>query len=200
VVAKTPVSFNVNLPSYISGYVDGEGCFTVSFSKRSKLRRGWEVRPSFSVSQNLDRGAVLLEIQEYFQCGTIRPDRSDKTIKFEVRSIANLVDQVIPHFERYPMRSSKQRDFELFARVCRLVRAGQHLSPDGFDKVVEMAVQMNSSGRRKFSAREMLDSSRLRVIVSASRNGGNKRSSDPHEWRNELGAVSTTHSAKLKYL
>ena len=25
-------------------------------------------------------------------------------------------------------------------------------------------------------------------------------SSDPHEWRNELGAVSTTHSAKLKYL
>ena len=25
-------------------------------------------------------------------------------------------------------------------------------------------------------------------------------SSDPHEWRNELGAVSATYSAKLKYL
>ena len=25
-------------------------------------------------------------------------------------------------------------------------------------------------------------------------------SSDPHEWRNEMGAVSATYSAKLKYL
>jgi hypothetical protein len=25
-------------------------------------------------------------------------------------------------------------------------------------------------------------------------------SSDPHEWRNELGAVSATHSAKMQYL
>jgi hypothetical protein len=172
VVAKTPVSFDVNLPSYISGYVDGEGCFNVSFSKRMKMRCGWEVRPSFSVSQNSDRAEVLLEIQEYFRCGTIRPDRSDKTMKVEVRSIANLVDIVIPHFERFPMRSSKQRDFEFFARVCQLVRAGEHLRPDGFHKVVELATQMNSSGRRKFTASEMLDSSRLRVIVSAPRNGG----------------------------
>jgi hypothetical protein len=172
VVAKTPVGFDVNLPSYISGYVDGEGCFTVSFSNRSKMRGGWEVRPSFSVSQNSDRGEVLLDIQDYFGCGTIRPDRSDKTIKFEVRGINDLVDRVIPHFEGYPMRSSKQRDFELFARVCRLMRAGDHLTPDGFHKVVEMAVQMNGSGRRKFSAAEMLDNSRLKFIVSASSNGG----------------------------
>jgi LAGLIDADG endonuclease len=172
VVAKTPVSFDVNLPSYISGYVDGEGCFTVSFSKRMKMRGGWEVRPSFSVSQNSDRAEVLLEIQEYFECGTIRPDRSDKTMKFEVRSISNLVNSVIPHFERYPLRSSKQRDFEFFARVCQLVRAGGHLTPDGFHKVVELATQMNGSGRRKYCATEMLDNSKFKVIVSASRNGG----------------------------
>ena len=171
-VTKTPVGFDVNLPSYISGYVDGEGCFTVSFSKRSKMREGWEVRPSFSVSQNSDRGEVLLDIQGYFQCGTIRPDRSDKTIKFEVRGIRDLVERIIPHFEAYPMRSSKQRDFELFARVCQLVRAGEHLMPDGFHKVVRTAVEMNGSGRRKFSAAEMLDNSKLKVIVSASSNGG----------------------------
>jgi hypothetical protein len=172
VVAKTPVGFDANLPSYISGYVDGEGCFTVSFSKRSKMRGGWEVRPSFSVSQNSDRGEVLLEIQEYFGCGTIRPDRSDKTIKFEVRGTNDLVERVIPHFEAYPIRSNKQRDFELFARVCWLIRAGDHLTSDGFHKVVELALQMNGSGRRKFGAAEMLDSSRLKFIVSASSNGG----------------------------
>ena len=52
--AKTPAGL-MDISSYISGYVDGEGCFTVSFSPRSKLRVGWEVRPSFSVSQNSKR-------------------------------------------------------------------------------------------------------------------------------------------------
>ena len=65
----------VDLPSYISGYVDGEGCFTVSISPRPTLRVGWEVRPSLSVSQNGDRNEVLLDIQEYFGCGPIEATR-----------------------------------------------------------------------------------------------------------------------------
>ena len=44
-----------HIPSYISGYFDGEGCFSVAFSPRATLRVGWEVRPSVSVSQNGDR-------------------------------------------------------------------------------------------------------------------------------------------------
>src|ERR671928_295117 len=108
----------VDLGSYISGYVDGEGCFTVSISPRPTLLVGWEVRPSLSVSQNGDRSEVLLDIQEYFGCGTLRPDRSDKTLKWEVRSLPLLVERIIPHFRRYPMLSGKQRDFDLFAKVC----------------------------------------------------------------------------------
>src|SRR6266571_6374333 len=96
------------LSAYISGYADGEGCFTVSISPRRKLRTGWEVRPSFSVSQNADRAEVLAAIREYFGCGGFRPDRSDKTLKYEVRDLASLMAKVIPHFERYPLMSSKR--------------------------------------------------------------------------------------------
>ena len=75
------------LSAYISGYVDGEGCFTVSISPRAKLLVGWEVRPSFSVSQNADRAQLLFEIRARWGCGFIRPDRSDSTLKFEVRNV-----------------------------------------------------------------------------------------------------------------
>src|SRR5437762_12718087 len=92
--AKTPAGL-MDISSYSSGYVDGEGCFTVSFSLRTKLRVGWEVRPSFSVSQNADRGEVLVAIREYFGCGGFRPDRSDKTLKYEVRDLASLLVRVI---------------------------------------------------------------------------------------------------------
>src|SRR5918992_676756 len=116
------------LSAYISGYVDGEGCFTVSISPRAKLAVGWEVRPSLSVSQNGDRAEVLYAIQAFFGCGSIRPDRSDKTLKWETRRLEDLLGQVVPHFERWPLMSGKQRDFERFATVCRLMAEGGHRS------------------------------------------------------------------------
>ena len=102
----------VDLPSYISGYVDGEGCFTVSISPRPTLVVGWEPRPSISVSQNADRSQVLLLIQQYFGCGTLRPDRSDRTLKWEVRSLPLLAARVVPHFRDYPLLSAKRSDFD----------------------------------------------------------------------------------------
>ena len=150
----------MGLSSYISGYVDGEGCFCVSFQPSDRHRFGWEVRPSFSVSQNMDRSEVLYLIKEAWECGSIRPDRSDKTLKYEVRNIEALIATVVPHFRRFPLLSSKQADFANFARVCEAVSARQHLQPEGFKQVVRWAMQMNPSGKRKYRGEEILDSLR----------------------------------------
>src|SRR5262245_17373421 len=161
------------LSAYISGYVDGEGCFTVSISPRAKLVAGWEVRPSLSVSQNGDRAEVLHALQHYFGCGSIRPDRSDNTLKWETRRLEDLLDRVVPHFEQYPLLSGKRRDFERFAAVCRLMDGGAHRSSDGLIEIVELIRGMNPSGRRRYDAEAMLV--RLRQgegIVCASGDGG----------------------------
>src|SRR5579884_4206927 len=110
---------SVCLRAYLSGYADGEGCFCVTFNKSRRHRFGWEIRPSFSVSQNADRAEVLDLFQSTFGCGSIRPDRSDKTLKYEVRSVPDLVSKVIPHFEQFPLLSSKRKDFEKFAVIVR---------------------------------------------------------------------------------
>ena len=155
----TPTSLQRrNIPEYISGYVDGEGCFTVTFNKRAKARLGWELRPSFSVSQNEDRRQVLDIIREYFGRGYIRRDYADKTVKFEIRDHEDLISKVIPHFERFPLLSKKQKDFELFKRVCKIISLGDHLRKDGFVEIVKIAYQMNGSGKRKRTQREIIKS------------------------------------------
>jgi LAGLIDADG endonuclease len=148
----------VDLPSYISGYVDGEGCFTVSISPRPTLLVGWEVRPSLSISQNGDRSEVLLMVQRYFGCGTLRPDRSDRTVKWETRSLSNLTMSVIPHFHRYPLQSGKRSDFELFAGICRRMVRGEHRGPEGLAEIVRLAARMNPSGKRGYLAETILGS------------------------------------------
>ena len=139
----------MDVGQYLTGYADGEGCFCVSFSRSQRHRFGWEIRPSFSVSQNGDRAEVLKLFQERFRCGNIRPDRSDKTLKYETRCIKDLVERIVPHFEHYPLLSGKREDFLRFAQICRMMYAGQHLKPEGFEEIVQLASKVNA-GKRKF--------------------------------------------------
>ena len=108
-----------------------KAAFTVSISPRAKLLVGWEVRPSFSVSQNGDRAEVLHAIQAYFGCGSIRPDRSDKTVKWETRRLEDHPRTVIvPHFEQYPAAVRK---------AVRLRALRVHLPADGGRRGIELA-------------------------------------------------------------
>ena len=113
------------------------------------------MRPSFSVSQNADRADLLFVIRDLWQCGFIRPDRSDKTLKFEVRNINDLVARVLPHFREHPLMSSKQRDVVRFDRICQLVHEGKHLEREGFEEIVRVAMEMNPSGKRRYTAGEI---------------------------------------------
>ena len=163
----------IDVPSYISGYVDGEGCFTVSISPRPTLLVGWEVRPSLSVSQNGDRAEVLLLLQSYFGCGSLRPDRSDKTLKWETRNLSLLVERVIPHFETHPLLSGKQRDFQLFASICVRMARKEHLTRSGLKSIVRLAGRMNPSGKRGYQPATIIDLlSRDEGIVCPTRKSG----------------------------
>src|SRR5438132_12747607 len=156
-----------NERAYLSGYADGEGCFCVSFNRSRRHKFGWEIRPSFSVSQNGDRAEVLELFQRTLGCGSLRPDRSDKTIKFETRSVSDLATRILPHFERYPLLSSKQKDFEKFAAIVQLMHEGAHLQPDGFAKIVDLAAALNASSRE--AVRKSRDRTRDERIVCAAR-------------------------------
>jgi hypothetical protein len=139
-----------SLPVYLSGFVDGEGCFCVTFNKSRRHKFGWDIRPSFSASQNFNRAEVLTLMKTYFGCGFIRPDRSDKTLKYEIRSIQELTEKVIPHFEKFPLLSSKQKEFKLFAEICRRMLRKEHLMTEGFRRISKLAESLNTDGKKKY--------------------------------------------------
>ena len=118
-------------PHYVSGFADGEGSFSITVSPRRSLHSGWEIRPSFSISQNKASRGVLFKIKAFFQCGYIRPSRKDNTFKYEVRDIKELTEKIIPHFQRYTLHTVKQKDFEIFKKVVHLIGEKKHLDPEG---------------------------------------------------------------------
>ena len=94
----------------------------MSFALRPKLRTGLEVGPSFSLSLNEKDRVLLADLQAFFGCGWIRESRSDRTFKYEVRSIGGLLEHVLPHFEGFPLTGNKARSFNGFSRVCRMIK------------------------------------------------------------------------------
>ena len=116
---------------------------------------GWEVKPSFAVGQNYDRREVLDLMMEHFGCGFLRRDYGDKTLKYEIRSLKELLAKVIPHFLTFPLKSAKQKDFLFFADICERMGRFEHLHPEGFKSIVDIAYQMNSSGKRRYSKTEV---------------------------------------------
>jgi len=87
--------------------------------------------------------------------------------------VADLITKVLPHFREYPLISSKQSDVMLFERICRLIHEGQHLRREGFEAIVRTAMEMNPSGKRKYSADDILGSSGSgeRIVCAASNRG-----------------------------
>jgi hypothetical protein len=135
-------------PWFVSGLTEGEGCFCVSFAVRAKLRAGLEVRPSFSLSLNVKDLELLRDLQTFFGCGWIRESKGDRTFKYEARSINDLLEFVIPQFERYPLRGAKACSFGAFASVCQMIEQGDHLRRDGLRDIIDIAYEMNLGKRR----------------------------------------------------
>jgi hypothetical protein len=142
--------------SYITGFTDGEGTFSVSFNFRSKFKTKIEVRPSFSISQHKRNQRILEQIQRHFGCGGIRFSKRDQNYKYEVRSIDDLVKEIIPHFRKYSLKTSKQNDFILFAEICEMIHANHHLNSDYLLQIIDKAYDMNPSGKRRYTKKELL--------------------------------------------
>jgi hypothetical protein len=139
-------------PWFVTGLAEGEGCFCISFAIRAKLRMGLEVRPSFSLSLNQKDLELLEDLQAFFDCGWIRESKGDRTFKYEARSIGDLTEVILPHFERFPLRGYKARSCAGFSQVCRMIEQGDHLQRNGLREIVEIAYQMNLGKRRHTQA------------------------------------------------
>jgi LAGLIDADG endonuclease len=149
---KAPGAVNQQerLESYIAGFVDGEGCFHVALQRNPCTRVGWQLVPEFRISQDAARAKVLDLARELLGCGLLRENHrgsSDHTHVLVVRRRKDLLERVIPFFERNPLLSCKQDEFITFAAIVRAMARGDHLVMEGFERLAAVALQMNGGGR-----------------------------------------------------
>ncbi len=106
-------------PWWIVGFVDGEGCFSVSKFKNITCSSGYQTLFEFVITQGEKSRISLERIEKFFQCGHIYINRRhdnhrENILRYCVRRQEDLKKIIIPFFKKYPLVTAKRQQFEEF--------------------------------------------------------------------------------------
>jgi len=150
-------------PNWITGFVDGEGCFSIGFirqlggSDRKGYKTGYQVDHEFVVTQGAKSVDCLHRIQIFFGVGQVTLNRrydnhKEPMYRFVVRKREDLLQIIVPFFISYPLQTAKQLDFQKFTQCLQIINQGRHLTTEGLIEIANIVETMN----RQKSKRELV--------------------------------------------
>ena len=140
-------------PQYVAGFIDGEGSFSISIGKHKTLRRGFEVRPEFEIElrkddqEILERILVTIGIGRIYDCSYERYGWYPHA-KYKITSIWDLKEYLFPFLDKHPLQAKKRKSYLLFRKIVLMVCAKEHLSDEGFNKIVKLRDELRALGKK----------------------------------------------------
>jgi hypothetical protein len=140
---------------WIVGFVDGEGCFSISLVRNPTCALGWQVQHEFAVVQASPLRAALEYVRDVLGCGRIveqtrHDNHREPLLRFSVKRRSDLMGVVIPFFREHPLRTVKQLDFGRFASVLQLMETGVHRTEEGLALIASITETMNRRQRSRY--------------------------------------------------
>jgi hypothetical protein len=139
---------------WVIGFVDGEGCFSIGFVRqpdrqgRKGYTVGYQVSHAFVVTQGARSRSALEELRAFFGVGRLQANErhdnhKEHLCQYVVSKRDDLVNTIIPFFERHPLRTSKYGDFVGFSACMDVIRSGRHLTREGLIEIARITETMN---------------------------------------------------------
>jgi hypothetical protein len=137
-------------PLWVSGFCDAESCFSIIISIKSKDK--WKITASFEINLHIKDIEILYKIKSYFNnVGNINVKKTRKLCVYRVTSLKDLNDNIIFHFTKYPLLSSKYSDFILWRKVVEKMVLKEHLNKKGLSLILKCYASINRGVSKKVS-------------------------------------------------
>jgi hypothetical protein len=110
--------------------------------QEAKSKERYDISLRFTITQH-NRDLVLLEgLINYLGCGRCSLSRNEAT--FIVSKFSDISNKIIPLFNEYPLIGTKQANYLDFLKVVELIRAKDHLTKEGIEKIQIIKSNMNN--------------------------------------------------------
>lgn len=123
-------------PYWFAGFANAEGCFFVQVQGKYALLK-------FVVVQHIRDIALLESFVDYLDCGRIEIDTKKNISCFLVTKISDIIEKVIPFFNKYSIKGDKALDFADFCKAAQIIKNKEHLTSEGFNKIQVIKAGMN---------------------------------------------------------
>lgn len=126
------------LDSWLSGFTDAEGCFTLSLLSNST---GYRLR--FILSQKWEvNKPILSHIRSLFGVGSVFQHSVADNWEYIVNGVKNN-SAIIPYFDTHGLHSKKNEVYILWKKLRTQLMNGDHLKPSSRIEMKEVAKHMN---------------------------------------------------------
>ena len=132
-------NFNIT-PDWISGFTQSDGSFVISFMSQ---KNGIPFRPVpiFNITQSKIESDLFIEIQKKLDIGKVYNNRQN--VIFVVKTIDEIVEVLLPLFDKYPLRGSKLVGYNIFKTVALMIKEKKHLTLEGLIQILNLSYFMN---------------------------------------------------------
>jgi hypothetical protein len=135
-------------PWYITGLIEGEGCFCITISKHKTKKLGFDPRLMFEVEMIIEDKLLLEKLQKSLDCGQIYVLNYERYgwrphVKYAVKNVVDIQEKIIPFFKKYKLNGKKKKDFIFFCHAARMFSKGEHLTLKGINKLRMIQSKMN---------------------------------------------------------
>lgn len=102
------------------------------------------VEAKFITELHIKDFELLFLIRSFFNnIGQIGQSTTRQSAYFEVTKLDDLVNVIIPHFDKYPLQSFKRIDFLLWRDIVTLMKNKEHLIQSGLEEIVSIKSALN---------------------------------------------------------
>ena len=138
---------------YIAGFIDGEGCFTITISKHATKKLGVDARLHFQIEVRSDDLEIIQSIQETLDCGKIYHLNYERYgwnphVELKVSSLGEITEKLIPFLNQYPLRAKKRFSYQYFLQAVEVFKRKDHLTQKGIEKLRAIRSQMNQFSKK----------------------------------------------------
>jgi len=144
-------------PFWVSGFTSGDGSFNLKTGSSATTSIGVRVQLRFGIGLHIRELDVIKGLAAYFNLLYPLTPKSievsnvkyknitttSKVVDFQVTKFSDIVNIIIPFFDKYPIQGQKALDFEDFKKVVEIMKINDHLTVKGFEKILKIKKGMN---------------------------------------------------------
>lgn len=131
--------------SWLSGFIDAEGCFNVTLFKRKSMALGYQVKLRFMIDQK-DSLDTMLFIKDQLNLFLTNRKLKKGTIGTMHRIESNSFVKaplIIEYINRFRLKTKKKESFDKWVTVYELVENKAHLTEKGLNEIRKLSKEIN---------------------------------------------------------